>query len=174
MNKKEYIKRKTRFRKHINHELCSTCIKCCCKSCGCDAIPLDIDPFTPKHIIELIDKGIYSISIAYSSIEVVLPILRTRELEAGIFNFSNKHKQCSLLGEHGCMLSEEERPTLALLLIPRPYLFDKNQRNCKQLFNTKQFLKMWWEKIDVMEEVVKHYTGGKEFETLYKEYRDEK
>lgn len=170
MNKKEYIKWKTRGKNYINHELCSTCLKPCCKSSGCDAIPLDINPFTSKHIIELIDKGIYSISYTFSYKREIIPILQTREVSAGVFIFSDDHNRCSLLGEHGCTLSKEERPTMALTLIPKSNFFFDKWRSCKQLIKTKEFLKLWYEKVDIMDEVVLHYSKGKDIETLYKEY----
>ena len=66
MNKKEYIKSKVRNKKYINYELCSTCIKPCCKTSGCDALPLDVTPFTQENIIKLINKGIYSITYTFT------------------------------------------------------------------------------------------------------------
>ena len=170
MNKKEYIKRKTRGKNYINPQLCSTCLKPCCKSSGCDAIPLDINPFTLEHIIKLIDKGIYSISYTFSYNGEIIPILQSREVDAGVFIFSDEHKPCSLLGEHGCTLSKEERPTMALTLIPKPHLFIDEWRSCRQLIKTKEFLKLWCQKIDVMDKVVEHYSNGKDIETLYREY----
>ena len=174
MTKKEYIKRKTRRKKYINPELCSTCLKPCCKASGCDAIPLDVNPFTPEHIIELIDKGIYSISYTITYSRDVIPILRSREIDAGVFNFSDKHKPCALLGKHGCTLTEEERPSLALLLIPRLHPFHEEWRDCKLIIKTREFIKLWHKVSGIMEEVVEHYTGGKDFKTLFWEYVDEK
>lgn len=174
MNKKEYIKRKTRGKNYINHELCSTCLNPCCKSSGCDAIPLDINPFTPEHIIELIDKGIYSISYTFSYERDIIPVLQSREVDAGVFIFSDEHKACALLGEHGCVLSKEERPSMALTLIPKSHLFFDEWRSCKQLVKSREFINMWWEKVDIMDKVVLHYSNGKDIETLYKEYVDGK
>ena len=167
MNKKEFIKRKTRRKKYINPELCSTCLEPCCKASGCDAIPLDVEPFTTEHIIELIDKGIYSISYTFGYRGELFPILRSREEGTGVFNFSDEHKPCSLLGEHGCTLSEEERPTMALLLIPKQHVYYDEWRSCKQLLKTRKYLNLWRKQVNIMEEVVEHYTGGKDFETLY-------
>lgn len=169
MNKKEYIKRKTRGRKYINYELCSKCLDKCCNKSGCHAIPLDVEPFTPENIIRLIDKGIYSISYI-CGYNRIIPILRSREVDSGIFNLSDKHKQCSLLGEHGCTLTEDERPSIALLLIPRLHPFHEEWRDCKLLVKTKEFIKMWSDVTDIMEKVVKHYSNGKDFETIFREY----
>ena len=170
MTKKEYIKRKTRRKKYINPELCSTCIDSCCKRSGCNAIPLDIDPFTPEHIIELIDKGIYSISHTFWYNGKVFPVLMSREVGTGVFNFSEEHNSCSLLGKNGCILSEEERPSMALLLVPKQHVFFDEWRSCKPLIRTREFLTLWWKKADIMEKVVQHYSNGKDIETLYREY----
>ena len=170
MNKKEYIKNKVRNKKYINHELCSTCIQPCCKLSGCDALPFDVIPFTQENIIKLIDNGIYSITYTFTYDRRVIPVLRSREIDAGIFNFSDDHKGCSLLGEHGCTLTEDKRPSLALLLIPRVNPFHKKWRICKSLVKTREFIKMWDKVSDRMEDVVEHYTGGKDFETLFMEY----
>jgi len=170
MNKKGFIRKKTLFRKHINKELCSTCKMCCCKISGCNAIPLDIEPFTVEHIIELIDKGIYSISYDFENILHPFPVLLSREIDSGVFNLNDRHKSCALLGKNGCNLSEDERPSMALLLIPKMHMFYPKDRACKQLLKEKEFVKMWKEKADIMEEVVKHYSGGKDFETVFWEY----
>lgn len=172
MNKKEYIKRKVRHKKYINPELCSTCLYPCCKYSGCDALPFDINPFTVENIIKLIDDGIYSITYTFTYDRRVIPVLRSREIGADVFNFSNKHQQCSLLGENGCKLNEDERPTLALLLIPKEHPFFDEWRMCKSLVKTKEFIKMWDEVSNVMEDVVKHYTKGKSFETIFMAYKN--
>lgn len=174
MNKKEYIKRKARNRKYINSELCSTCPYSCCKYSGCDALPFDIEPFTRENVIRLIDKGIYSITYTFTYDRRVIPVLRSREVDAGVFNLSNQHKPCALLGENGCILTEEQRPTLALLLIPKLHPFHDEWRNCKSLVRTREFIKMWDKVSDIMEDVVEHYTDGKDFETLFREYQNER
>ena len=166
MNKKGYVKRKVLWRKYINHELCSTCVDPCCKKSGCDAIPLDIDPFTPEHIIEVIDKGIYSISYIKGMDGQFYPIMRSREVGAGVFNFSFARNSCALLGENGCTLSVEDRPSMALLLIPKMHAFFEKERACKQLMKLEVFIEMWADKVHIMDEVVKHYTNGMDFKTF--------
>lgn len=167
MNKKDFIKKYTHNKSCINHDLCSTCINPCCKVSGCDALPFDVEPFTKEHIIELIDKGIYSISYANLTRGKVIPVLRSREVGAGVFNFSTENRPCSLLGKNGCTLTEKERPTMALLLIPKQHVFFDEGRSCKQLLSTKTFIKLWSKKVELMEEVVKHYSGGKDFNTFF-------
>ena len=117
-------------------------------------MPVDIEPFTVEHIIKLIDSGKYIITIKVCDYNAVLTCLSTREVDDNeVFRISKPHRTCSLLTDKGCDLSEEERPSMALLLVPSENFI------CRQLVPSHEIMDCWKRKASIMEKVVQHYSG---------------
>ena len=137
---------------HINCNLCSSCGGRCCKDGACGLMPVDIPKLTVQGIIEQLRSGKYSIT--FFCLEIVegvveaIPMMTAREVRAGTVNNSLFHRPCSLLTPNGCALSEEDRPTQALLFIPRP------NNMCRSLLNSEDVLSAWLPYQRILEEVV--------------------
>lgn len=151
---------------HIDCKLCSSCGGRCCKDGACGLMPVDIPDKTIKGIINQLRSGKFSITffcleIAEGIVEPI-PVIAAREIDAGTVNKSIIHRPCALLRSNGCLLTEKDRPTQALLLIPQP-----NNR-CKSLLKPKDVWNAWLPYRDLLEEIVKIETG-KNSSQLFKE-----
>lgn len=155
MDKKiSFLQRYAKDECYVCPELCSKCPHKCCENAGCMLMPVDIQPFTVERIIQLIDSGKYIITIKVYDDNAVFTCLSTREVDDnGVIRISKPHRACSLLKEKGCKLSEEERPSMALLLVP-----DENF-TCRQLVPSYEITDSWKRQASIMEKVVKHYSG---------------
>ena len=157
MNKEQYIASKLREFpnvKHIDYSICSRCKNCCCKITACGLLPHDIPELTVDGIKRILDTGKYSITFMYiASINKPLPIMISREIGGDKINNSLIRTTCSLLGENGCTLSEAERPTQALLLIPR-----ENEK-CETLVPGWETMREWQEYEELMKTVIFEETG---------------
>lgn len=150
--KEELLQRYAGGTRHVCPEICSKCSNKCCENGGCMLMPIDIEPFTVEHIIQMIDSGKYVIEIKAYDYNAVLADLSTREVDDdGVFRINKPHSACSLLTKKGCDLSEKERPCLGLLLVPDKGLC------CKQLVPKNERINSWKQQASIMEKVVQHY-----------------
>lgn len=157
MTKQEFLQARLGGKKYIQYEKCKHCNPSCCEVGGCLLLPFDIEPFSVENVITQLDTGKYSIRAAIFSKDDIQFHIQSREEGAGIFSISKPHTRCSLLSSSGCTLSEAERPSYALTLIPGDY----GLGSCKQAVSKQEAKQMWTEVRDVMEAVVEHYAGGK-------------
>lgn len=155
MTKKEFLKKRIKNINYIDSETCAKCTKCC-NDAGCALLPIDIVPFKVEDVIKNIDTGKFSIMARIFSKEEFHLCLQSREIDGDIFQINKPHKKCALLKEKGCLLSDEERPTYALTLIPGSYGY-----GCWQAIDETEYYDMWDSVQNIMEEVVKYYSSGK-------------
>lgn len=152
--KRSFLQRYAKDKRYVCPEICSKCPHKCCENGGCMLMPVDIEPFTVEHIIQLIDSGKYVITIKVYDYNAVLTCLSSREVDDnGVFRINKPHSTCSLLKEKGCSLSEEERPSMALLLVPNENF------TCRQLLPSYEIIDSWKRQASIMKKVVYYYSG---------------
>ena len=138
---------------------CARCGECCLKN-SCCCIPEDFDDLSPKGIEELLDSGMYMITAFYEPAKrpggipiEVTPVIAAREVNCpdnGI-NICMLHSACAMLGPKGCTLSEDQRPTQGLMLIP------VSEDGCRCYVDAPST--DWQEHKDILDKVVKSRTG---------------
>lgn len=157
MKKQKYIAKKLREHEIETNISCSICKKCqgqCCKTSGCGLLPCDVEDMSVEGIKKMLDTGKYSISYIVQ-LEPVIPIASLTSREEGRGRIANSliRSKCSLLKEDGCTLSEEERPTQALLLIPGENM------NCTELITPRENIDEWLVHQQILEQVILDETG---------------
>lgn len=158
----DFMKRTNRINSHTDCSICSKCGGRCCKTGGCGLMTCDLPELTVEGITKMLDSGKYSITFLYSDLFGIIPTMHTREEGADRINNSPIRKACSLLGNKGCTLSELERPTLGLLLIP-----DVNYE-CHLLVDAFDSIHDWLPLKSLMEEVIFKETGKTSSELFYR------
>ena len=172
MDKKEYIAEKMREfpnENHIDRSICGKCKRCCCKIGACQLMTCDISDMSVEGIRKMLDTNKYSVYLTFGFLFgelVVLPVICAKEIDAGRVKASFFRKQCALLGENGCSLSDEERPTLGLLLIPN------SNDKCRTAVNNEETFLDWYPHKSIMDEVVFLETG-KTTEEIFDDAVDE-
>jgi hypothetical protein len=121
----------------------------------------DIPDLSVAGIKSMLDTGKYSISFFYSDPLGPIPIMVARDIGAGRIATTMIRQQCSLW-DNGCPLSDDERPTLGLLFMP------KENHQCEILVNGIECLIDWFSVRSIMEEVIKEETGQSTIELFYK------
>lgn len=162
-------------------EACKKCKGMCCYKNACSCAPSDVgEEVTVESVERMLASGKYMITATYvvdqtckTDLPVpirVIPHISAREVDAGEVHISLLHSKCKMLGKNGCTLSEEERPTQGLLLIP------KNDDECEDLMPFMS--EIWAPYAKVLDKVVKRKTGmtsqqhlEKEAKTLLRELR---
>lgn len=158
----EFMKKRHNVISHTNCSICSDCGGRCCKTGGCGLMTCDIPEPTVEGITKLLDSGHYSITFMYSDLFGIIPTMHTREEGAGRINNSPIRKPCTLLGNSGCVLSQKERPTLGLLLIPEP------EFECHLLVDAFDSIHDWIPLKGIMEEIIWKETGKTSKELFYR------
>ncbi|MBR2705064.1 MAG: hypothetical protein IKE91_06330 [Clostridia bacterium] len=138
---------------------CARCGECCLKN-ACCCIPEDFDDLSVKGIEKLLDSGKYMITAFYEQAQMpgnipieVTPVISAREVNCpddGI-NICMLHSACAMLDCDGCTLSEDERPSQGLMLIP------VSEDGCRCYISAPSI--DWQEYKDILDEVVKRRTG---------------
>ena len=140
----------------------SRCAKCggaCCKVNSCACVPADFEDLSVEGIERALDTGNYMITAVYRNASkegipfIPVPFLAAREVgapENGV-NITMVHSMCALLGDDGCILSEDERPSQGLLLIP------KEEDQCVCYVNAPG--ELWFPYREVFDEVIRKRTG---------------
>ena len=148
----------------------SMCAGCgiCCKKNACACIPEDFEDLSIEGIEKILDGGKYMITAFYVHADMpgdipirAIPLITAREERCpknGV-NITMRHAKCAMLGEDGCMLSEDERPAQGLLLVPIG-------EGCRCLLTDP--MGEWKEYWKVLDEVVQKRTG-KTCQTLFEE-----
>lgn len=162
--KKQYVQIKIRrYEKengclcnYIDRKICSECGGQCCKSTPCSLMPCDVKDMSVGGIKRMLDSEKYSLRLILSGTEEKphYTICMSARMQ-GTNRIRNNllYSPCALLGENGCTLSDEERPTCALLTIPGP------NQNCKMLVSPKEYIDAWDKYAGILEEVWKSETS---------------
>lgn len=144
---------------YVDDELCKKCGGQCCKKSGCDFLPSDFKKLNYTSLIKELEKGYISIisTICFyqeNKKTYWAPVLslRIKNKDRNTVDLVSYKTGCSLLTEIGCPLSIEERPALALSLIPT-----ENFPKCDQQIKMEQGLKAWMKYQDVLSQLVAHY-----------------
>ncbi len=150
----------------------SECIKCggeCCKKNACACVPDDFQDLTLQGIKEILATGNYMITASYRREErdgipvTAYPYISAREVDApqnGI-HITMMHSKCAMLRADGCKLTQDDRPSQGLLLIPNGH------RGCTCFVDTPT--QLWLPYKDVLDRVVSEYTGKTTQELFEKE-----
>lgn len=160
----ESVKRRFSLNSHVNHDICRGCGKCC-KRGGCGLMTCDVPELSVSGIKRMLDTGKYSIMFfcAYLDGEIIpVPIMKSREINSGRVNNSIISKPCALHTANGCPFSDDDRPTLGLLYVP------KEDRHCKILVDSMQLLEDWYPHREMMEQVVLNETGENSYVLFYR------
>lgn len=148
---------------NLNEELCARCKGHCCKRCGCHFSPYDFEEISYEYLMNEIKKGY--ISIDYVDREVLkedrgVYIMRIRNKNAKIVDFGDKRTRCILLGENGCMLSYEKRPSGGRLLIPRTYFeaeVDQEVLGCYSKYSIEDCCQEWKRYQEVLVKLLRYF-----------------
>lgn len=148
---------------------CAQCGECCLKN-SCCCIPEDFDDLSPKGIEKILDSNMYMITAFYEEAKrpgeipiEVIPLISAREVNCpdnGI-NICMLHSACAMLGPKGCTLSEDERPSQGLMLIP------VNENGCRCYIDAPTIF--WKKHKENLNEVIKKRSGGKTAQDLFEE-----
>ena len=107
--------------KKVNSQICKKCKGICCKSEGCLYSPSNFKEVSFSALKEFISKGYSTIILIrefYTGLEDSF-ILKVRRVgEPVVKTKLIKNTPCILLGDKGCMLSENKRPKGGIELIP--------------------------------------------------------
>ena len=143
---------------YINYEMCKKCGGACCKETGCIYIPTDFKSLTFKSLVKLLDQGNISISgQPYSNLLgnawSYLPYLRVRNINSDIVDLVTTGSPCKLLTSTGCQLSEQDRPTLGLLVKPTTI-----GGPCDADYPI-DMVETWLDYSEILSKLIKHYAG---------------
>ena len=114
-------------------------------------MPCDIPDMSVKGISKLLDTGNFSIAFIYVG-PIPVALIGAREIGRGRVNSSLIKHSCSLQGNRGCKLAEEDRPTMGLLYVP-------TSSGCKLLLKPEEVVEAWFPYQEVLEEVIMLETG---------------
>lgn len=165
-NKQEYIKQQLRYYQkrtgkkcvNINHKVCAKCGGKCCKSSGCSLMPHDVWQMSVKGIKEMLDTGHYSIRVIElifdNKVEYIVG-MSTRRVNNQRVENNWMDGPCVLLEEHGCMLSDAQRPTCALLSIPST----DPLKDCELIITHPEYTMAWKKHATILNKVLKDETG---------------
>lgn len=149
---------------YVDKNLCRQCKGRCCKVSGCGLLPCDIPIQTPEGIRAMLDTGKFMISVAFTTDGLITPIMSSREVGADRIDFNLIHRPCALLGPNGCPFSDDERPMLGLLFIP------KENKKCYNPVNGTNVFLEWSTMAPIMEEVIFNETGKSSEELFLKSF----
>ena len=160
MNKKEYLERELKrvgySGKIVGFSKCKKCGLCCLRN-ACSCAVSDFDEITVESIEKIIDSGKYMITASYTVNEKGFPIkavphISAREVNSpknGV-NITMIHSKCAMLTDNGCALTEDDRPSQGLLLIPIG-------EDCKAFMDTPT--EQWKPYMHILDQVVIKRTG---------------
>jgi len=157
--------------KYTNYDMCKTCGGKCCQENGCVYLPQDFKSLDFEYLKNEIDKGYISISgqpfsgFRNDDAWSYLLCLRARNVNADVVDLLTSGGPCSLLADTGCQLSEEDRPSLGLLVKPT-----KIGGPCKRMYDTDVCLQ-WLDYAQVLSELVKYYTNKDVRDVLVEQIR---
>lgn len=143
---------------YVDKEMCKKCGGVCCKQNGCVYMPQDFKKMDFKYLKNKIEKG--NISISGQPFKVMkdgwsfILFLRARNEDSPIVDLITKGGPCSMLTEKGCRLEEEKRPSCGLGIKPT-----KIGGPCEKMFSSNDVLFSWLDYQDVLEDLIKNFTG---------------
>ena len=123
--------------RNVDPEICKGCGQCC-KRCGCYFSPDDFEEISFEFLKKEIEKGYISIESydGEASMQgISVYILRARNQGRGIVDSCRKDTPCILLGENGCKLDYQRRPSGGKLMMPEEKFFinsmGEKQKSCR-------------------------------------------
>ena len=147
---------------NINPEICKGC-GWCCRRCGCYFSPEDFPEISYEYLKKRIEEG-------YISLEFVLKertyldydtlILRVRNQGAPVVDLGLKRTPCVLLTEKGCALSEKDRPSGGVFLIPMETFNPKTGRKekaCYSKYDIEECALEWRPYQDILLQLLKYF-----------------
>lgn len=143
--------------KYVDHDMCSECGGQCCKENGCIYLPNDFNKLDFHSLKKEINKGYISVSgqpfagFAGDAWTFLL-YLRARNEGASEVDLITSGGPCKLLNENGCLLDEENRPSLGLLVKPT-----KVGGPCEKMYASDLVLN-WLDYDNVLAQLVRYYT----------------
>lgn len=145
---------------NINSVICSQCKGECCKRCGCAFSPDDFAEISFKYLKKEIEKGY--ISIDYLPEEIVfrrygIYILRMRNQDREIVDYSLRGSPCIFLGSKGCKLNYTQRPAEGKLLIPSAEMNEFNNRMCHSKYDLWDCAYEWEPHQKILKQLVQHF-----------------
>lgn len=154
--KRYYEKRERKDCKIIDEDICARCGGRCCNNSPCSLMPCDVKNISVKKVKEMLDTGYYSlrtVEIIKDDKAYYVVGMSTRKQGDGRVENTWLMSPCRLLGEKGCTLSEEERPTIAILTIPG------FPDSCECIVSHSEYTAAWREYSQIMNKVLKDETG---------------
>ncbi len=149
--------------RNVNSEICEGCGQCC-KRCGCYFSPDDFEEISFEFLKKEIEKGYISIEFydgEASMQNIGVYILRIRNQGRGIVDSCRKDISCILLGENGCKLDYQHRPSGGKLMIPEKKFFinsvGKKQRNCRMSYTIIDCCYEWLPHKRILAELVDYF-----------------
>lgn len=145
------------MKKFINYEMCKKCGGVCCKENGCIYLPQDFNNLDFESLKKVLDEGNVSISGQpiqfYGNAWTFLLYLRARNQNADIVDLITSGGPCKLLTSTGCLLDENDRPSLGLAI--RPMIVGGP---CSKMFSQEQVVDAWMDHSEVLSNLVQYYT----------------
>lgn len=144
-----------------NREICARCKERCCESMGCEIFPDDVinrfGKITVPVIKRIIRSKVVMIDVYFRDDDDDIYLLRMRTVRDHFVVGQGYYDRCICLGENGCMLSWDDRPTGAKIVVPNP---DDPGHGCTLLMDVdgkKTFADMWRPYQNVLKEVADLY-----------------
>lgn len=140
-----------------NAELCAKCGGHCCKRCGCFFSPDDFRVLNFEYLKQEIEKGYITIELVDLSeyyMEGFAYVVRARNANGPIVEkrLVRPCGPCILLGEHGCALDYNHRPTGGRLLVPR------EDGNCHAKYSTEHAIREWLNYQKLLRELADYFS----------------
>lgn len=157
-----------------NCEMCSKCKGVCCMSMGCDIFPQDVKRWfgtttiTKEMIIKLLDSNMVQLDWWDGDVRVDAFNYDEDTIEeyhdcCYYLHMRNKYEaaiqgsyggMCRALGEHGCRIPWDKRPTGGKALVPST---TGSSRDCKVIISKPENCLAWLPYSDILEAVRYEY-----------------
>lgn len=163
--KKDYTVEET-----TNPELCAKCGGVCCKNCGCHFSPDDFVDISFESLKRELEKGYISIDCIDGEMicrRGFFYILRIRNRDAEIVDFTYIRTPCILHTKTGCKLSYDKRPMGGRFLIPVAYTNSVGQSaiDCHSTYTVEDCCREWEPYQEILSKLV-HYFKDKDYPCL--------
>lgn len=161
-----------------NRDVCAKCGGRCCKNTPCGYLPLDFIGLDPgdkyqkqagvfKRKIDVGEAGV-KVLFEHSPIgsefpDGIIPFFAMGAVgESGrLVDFYGADDRCRLLGESGCRLALDERPSMGAAIIPNERSIDDAREGCGGGIEREDFIKQWLPYQLAMRALVRKITGKK-------------
>lgn len=151
---------------YVDKEMCAECKGECCKVSGCMYMPSDFKNLKFSKLKKELLKGDISIDAFpvtgfYKDVWTLVLFLRARNIDCEIVDLFTNGGTCKKLGENGCQYEEKDRPTCGLCVKPV-----KVGGPCPKTFDDSYFTSEWLKHQNVLELLLKEFTGKELFDYI--------